>query len=101
MPKKYQIGITSKFSGVKFRISEDSFDKDRESLNARQFQKISDKPFHLFWEPGLIFQVGKKNVQAHMGYSFSTDLTDHNLHRANGNFSIGLCFRINTSDVGR
>jgi hypothetical protein len=91
-----QFGIVSKFSGVNFK-ADTAFDNAREPYNTSQVISLYDQPFHLMWEPGLVFRVGWKNFLFHTSYCFSTDLTNSQLHRATDNFSIGGSLRFNAS----
>ncbi len=96
--KNVQFGFVSKFAGVNLKVMDTSFNTDREPFSAIQLKGLYDQPFHIVWEPGFVFRVGWKNFQFHTGYSFSTDLTNPDLYKANGNFSIGFCIRFNTQD---
>lgn len=88
--KSLELGIISRFSGVNFNVKDMAFDRDREKLNSDQFNILQDQPFHLMWEPGFIARTGWKNFKFHLGYSLSTDLTNSDLHRSNGNLSLGM-----------
>lgn len=96
--KNVQFGFVSRFAGVDFDVTDTLFNTDREPFSASQLKSLYAQPFHIMWEPGLVFRAGLKNFQFHTGYSFSTDLTNPDLHKANGNFSMGFCLRINTRD---
>ncbi len=96
--KNIQFGFVSKFAGVNFNVMDTSFNTDREPFSTTQVKSLYDQPFHIIWEPGFVFRIGWKNFQFHTGYSFSTDLTNPDLYKANGNFSMGFCLRINTQD---
>jgi hypothetical protein len=94
--KTVQFGIVSKFSGVNFR-ADTAFDNAKEPYNTSQIISLHDQPFHVMWEPGLVFRAGWKNFLFHARYSLSTDLTNSQLHRATDNFSIGGSLRFNTA----
>jgi hypothetical protein len=94
--KNIQVGLVSKFVGVNFNVADTLFNTDRENLSGKQLRSLYDQPFHLMWEPGFVMRFGWKNFQFHTGYSFSTDLTDKDLYKATGNFSFGICLRLNT-----
>jgi hypothetical protein len=95
--KTVQLGFVSRFAGVNFSVTDTSIDTGREALSAQQLKNLQDKPFHVVWEPGLVFRAGWKNVLFNLGYTYSTDLTDSKLYRANSNFSFGFSLRFNTS----
>ena len=94
--KTCQLGFLSKISGVKFRV-DTAFDNEREPFSTGQVRALYDKPFHVIWEPGLIFRFGWKNFLFHTSYSYSADLTNSNLYRSKNNFSIGGSLRLNVS----
>jgi hypothetical protein len=97
--KNVQFGLVSRFAGVNFNVTDTSFKNDREPFSTSQVKSLYAQPFHIMWEPGFVFRAGWKNFQFHTGYSFSADLTNPGLHRANGNFSLGICLRVNTEQV--
>src|SRR4030095_7141492 len=94
--KTVQFGIVSKFSGVNFNV-DTSFDNAKEPYNTSQVKSLYNQPFHVMWEPGLVFRVGWKNFLFHSSYSVSADLTNSQLNRATDNFSIGGAMRFNAS----
>ena len=94
--KTVQFGIVSKFSGVNFKV-DTAFDNAREQYSASQIIGLHDQPFHIMWEPGVVFRVGWKNFMFHTSFSLSADLTNSLLHRATDNFSIGGALRFNAS----
>jgi hypothetical protein len=94
--KVLQVGLVSKFAGVNFNVTDTLFATGREPFSTKQLSSLYDQPFHVMWEPGLVVRVGWKKLQLHSGYSFSADLTNPDLHKANGNFSMGVCLRLNT-----
>lgn len=96
--KNIQFAFVSRFAGVNFKVTDTSFNNDREPFSTTQVKSLYAQPFHVMWEPGLVFRAGWKNFQFHTGYSFSADLTNPDLYKANGNFSMGICLRINTGD---
>lgn len=96
--KNIQFAIVSKFSGVNFTVKDTSFKTDREPFSTRQIKSLYDQPFHIMWEPGFVFRAGWENFQFHTGYSFSTDLSNPDLHKANGNLSLGVTVRVNTQN---
>jgi len=91
-----QFGIVSKFSGVNFSV-DTAFDNAREPFSTSQVIALTNQPFRLMWEPGLILRVGWKNFLFHTSYSLSTDLTGSQLHRATDNFSIGGSLRFSAA----
>ena len=86
----FEMGIISRFSGVNFKIKDIAFNRAREKINSDQFKILQDQPFHIMWEPGFIARTGWKNFKIHFGYSLSTDLTNQDLHRSKGNWSLGM-----------
>lgn len=94
--KTLQFGIVSKFSGVNFKV-DTAFDNAREPFNTRQVISLTDQPFHVMWEPGLVLRIGWKNFMFQTSYSGSADLTNSDLHRSTNNFSIGGALRLNAS----
>lgn len=97
--KKVQLGFVSKFAGVNFNVKDTSFSNNREPFSTRQVKSLYAQPFHIMWEPGVVFRFGWKNFQFHTGYSYSADVTNSDLYKANGNFSMGFCLRLNTQPV--
>ncbi len=95
--RNFQFAFVSKFSGVKFKV-DTAFNTNREPFSTKQVKSLFDKPFHIIWEPGLVFRIGWKNFQFHTGYSFSTDITNSDLYKQDGNFSAGFCLRFNTEN---
>lgn len=96
--KTVQFGLISRFEGVNFKVTDTLFNNDREPFSTDQVRSLYDQPFHVMWQPGLLFHFGWKNFQLHTGYSFSADLTNPDLYRAKDNFSFGLSLRFNTSE---
>jgi hypothetical protein len=94
--KTAQFGFVSKFSGVNFKV-DTTFDNAREPFSTSQVTSLYNKPFHIMWEPALVFRFGWKNFLFHTSYSLSADLTNPEIHKANTNFSIGGSLRFNTS----
>jgi len=94
--KKVQFGFVSKFAAVKFNVTDTSFNTDREPFSITQLKSLYDQPFHVIWQPGFVFRLGWEKFQFHTGYSFSTDFTNPDLYKANGNFSLGFSLRFNT-----
>src|SRR5215203_4796049 len=94
--KTVQFAFVSRFSGVNFKVIDTMFSNDREPINTAQFKILYEKPFHVFWEPGVVARFGWKQFLFHTGYSYSSDLTDSDLHRSEGIFSFGASLRLNT-----
>ena len=94
--KTAQFAFVSRFAGVHFK-ADTAFDNDREQFSASHIKSLYDNPFHIMWEPGIVVRFGWQNFLFHTSYSVSADLTNSNLYRANGNFSIGASLRLNTS----
>ena len=94
--KTVQFAFVSRFAGVNFKVIDTMFSNDREPLNTAQFESLYEKPFHFFWEPGLVARFGWKQFLFHTGYSYSSDLTDSDLQRSKGVFSLGASLRLNT-----
>ena len=97
--KKIQFGFVSRFAAVNFNVMDTSFNTDREPFSTTQLKSLYDQPFHIVWEPGFVLRFGWKNFQFHTGYSFSTDFTNPDLYRANGNFSLGCSLRFNSQSA--
>jgi hypothetical protein len=95
--KIVQLSFVSRFTGVSFNVKDTSFSTARELFSTGQIKGLYEDPFHVLWEPGLIFRAGWKNFLFHAGYSFSTDLTNPDLYRAKGIFSAGFSLRFNTT----
>ncbi len=96
-PKKtVQLAFVTKFVNNNFKVTTDNFDHSREPFSADQLFQLYSKPFHIFWEPGLVFRIGGENVGFHVGYSYSKDLSDDNLYQASDNFSLGVYVKFNT-----
>jgi hypothetical protein len=95
--KTTQFAFVSRFAGVNFK-ADTTFNNDREQFSVSHIKSLYDNPFHIMWEPGFVFRFGWQNFLFHTGYSFSADLTNSNLYRANSNFSIGASLRFNTSN---
>jgi hypothetical protein len=89
-----QLGLVSKFSGVHFNM-DTAYETDREPFSTGQAKSLYDQPFHVMWDPGLIFRFGWRHFLFHTSYSFSSDLTNTNLYRAKNNFSLGASLRLN------
>jgi len=96
--KTAQLGIISRFEGVNFKVADTLFNTEREPFSTGQLISLYDQPFHIMWQPGLLFRFGWKNFKFHTAYSFSADLTNPDLYRANDNFSFGLSLRFNTTE---
>jgi hypothetical protein len=91
-----QFGVSSRFTGASFNVANISFDTARESFSSGQIGSLNDRPFHVMWEPSIVFRFGWKNILFHTAYAYSADLTNPNLYRAQSNFSIGMACRLNT-----
>lgn len=96
--KNIQFGFVSKFAGVNFKVMDTSFNTDREPFSTTNLKSLYNQPFHIVWEPGFVFRFGWKIFQFHAGYSYSTDLTKPDLYKANDNFTLGICIRLDTHD---
>ena len=96
--KTAQFSFVSRFEGVNFKVSDTTFNNDREHFTTSQIKSLYDQPFHVMWQPGVVFRLGWKKFLFHSGYSYSSDLTNPDLHRATGNFSLGIILRLNTSE---
>jgi len=92
-----QFAISSRFAGINFNVRDTLFDTVREPLSAENLKSLYDQPFHVMWEPALIFRTGWKNFLFNAQYSFSSDLTNPDLYRGKNNFSAGISFRYNTN----
>ena len=95
--KTVQFAFVSRFAGVNFKIADMTFDNLREPLSAAQLKSLDEKPFHVFWEPGLVLRFGWKEFLFHSGYSYSSDLTNSDLRRSEAVFSFGASLRLNTT----
>jgi hypothetical protein len=60
---------------------------------------LYDQPFHVMWQPGLIFHFGWKHFLFHTGYSWSTDLTNPDLYQPKGIFSLGALLQLNANEI--
>lgn len=96
--KTVQLGFVSRFEGVNFKVMDTSFNTDREPFSTGQIKSLYDKPFHIMWQPGIVFRFGWKHFLFHSGYSWSSDLTNPDLYRTKGNFSLGVLLRLNTNE---
>jgi hypothetical protein len=91
-----QFAFNSRFSGINFKVQDTLFSSDREPFSGNQIKSLYDQPFHVMWEPALVFRAGWKNILFNAQYSFSSDLTNPDLYREKNNFSIGVILRCNT-----
>ena len=94
--KTVQVAFASRFAGVNFTIRDTLFSTDREQFSAGHLNSLYDQPFHLMWEPSLLFRVGWKNILFTLQYNHSADLTNSELYRSKDNFSFGVSVRGNT-----
>jgi hypothetical protein len=92
-----QFAFNSRFSGINFKVRDTLFSSDREPFSGKQIKSLYDQPFHVMWEPALVFRTGWKNILFNAQYSFSSDLTNRDLYREKNNFSIGIILRCNTN----
>ncbi len=95
--KTVQFGFVSRFEAVNFKVMDTSFNNEREPFTTSQIKSLYAQPFHVMWQPGFVFRFGWKNFLFHSSYSFSSDLTNPDLNREKGNFSLGASFRLNTN----
>ncbi len=91
-----QFGFVSKLISNHFNIGFPAFDIDKEPFSATQIRTLQEQPNHIFWEPGIVFRFGWRHFLFHTGYSSSTHLTNSDLHRSKGNFSMGMYLNFNT-----
>ena len=96
--KNVMLAFTSKFSGVHFNVWDTSFNTDRENFSATQLNSLYAKPFHIMWEPGITLKAGWRNFMFQSSYFYSSDLTNPDLYRVKGNFSIGIALRFNLKE---
>lgn len=94
--KTVQLAFASRFAGVNFNVTDTLFSTGREQFSGKQLNSLYDEPFHLMWEPALLFRVGWKNIMFTLQYNHSSDLTNSSLHRSSDNFSFGISVRDNT-----
>ena len=94
-----QFGFVSKFSLTKFDLRDTTFNNDREPVVTQQMLIIHDNPSQLFWEPGFLLRVGWKIAQFNLGYSFSADLTNKEMYRKKGLFTVGAVVKLNASNT--
>ena len=94
-----QFGFVSKFSLTKFDLRDTTFNNDREPVVTQQMLIIHDNPSQLFWEPGFVLRVGWKIAQFNLGYSFSADLTNKEMYRKKGLFTVGAVVTLNASNT--
>ena len=93
----FQFGFVSKFSLAKFDLRDTTFNNDREPVVTQQMQLLHDNPSQFFWEPGFVLRAGWEIFQFHLGYSFSTDLTNKEIYREKNLFTIGAVVKLNAS----
>ena len=96
--KNIMLGFTSRFAGVHFNVMDTSFNTDRENFSGSQINSLYAKPFHMMWEPGITLKAGWKNFMFQSSYFYSADLTNPDLYRVKGNFSIGIALRFNLTE---
>jgi hypothetical protein len=92
-----QFAFVSKISMNHFRITDTSFNNDREPFVTSQMKIMNDQPSQIFWEPALVLRTGWENILFQVSYSISTDLTNSDLYRSKNNFSIGIVLKGNVS----
>ncbi|MES1182084.1 MAG: hypothetical protein ABUL44_04745 [Flavobacterium sp.] len=92
-----QFAFVSRFEGVNFKVNDASFSADREPYNASAVKSLNDQPFHIMWQPGIMFRFGWQKFLFQTGYSISTDLTNSEVINTKSIFSLGMLFRFNTS----
>ena len=97
--QKVQLGFISRFNLVNFKLTDTTFNNDREPFVTDQMKLIVNDPVHIFWEPGFVFRAGWKTVTLQAGYQMSTDLTDNGLQYAKDHFSLGVVFRLSTKQT--
>ena len=90
-----QFAFSSRFAGVNFNVTDTLFNTDREPFSASQLNSLYDQPFHIMWEPSLIFRGGWKNLLFTLQYNHSSDFTNPDLYRSADNFSFGISLRTN------
>ena len=96
--KNIMLGITSRFTGVHFNVMDTSFNTDRENFSATEIGNLYANPFHILWEPGITLKAGWKNIMFQSSYFYSADLTNSEVYRSKGNFSIGIALRFNLKE---
>jgi hypothetical protein len=96
--KNIMLGFTSRFAGVHFNVMDTSFNTDRENFSAGQISSLYATPFHVMFEPGITVKAGWKNFMFQSSYFYSADLTNPDLYRVKGNFSIGIALRFNLKE---
>lgn len=94
--KSVQFGLVSRFSGVRFNVRDTLFYTDREGISSGYIGDLYRQPFHLMWEPALIFRFGWQNFQFHTGLTESLDLTNPRVHGATTQITFGMVCRLNT-----
>ena len=94
--KTVQLVFASRFAGVNFNVGDTLFSTDREQFSGKQLSALHDEPFHIMWEPALLFRAGWKNIMFTLEYNHSSDMTNSLLHRSTDNFSFGISLRGNT-----
>jgi hypothetical protein len=92
-----ELGFVSRFSHVNFKVMDTSFNSARETYSAKQLQILRTNPDHIFWEPGLTFRFGWRQVLFNFNYATSLDLSKQKFAKANDNVSLGVSFRFNTT----
>ena len=98
--KTIQVAFSSRMTAVNFSVKDTLFNTEREPFSAAQLNSLYDKPFHLMWEPGLIFRFGWETFMFHTSLTFSSDLTNPDLHRTKTNLALGGYLRFNIKGNG-
>ena len=96
--KNIMLGFTSRIAGVHFNVQDTSFNTDRENFSGSQIGSLYTTPFHVMIEPGITVKAGWKNFMFQSSYFYSADLTNPDLYRVKGNFSIGIALRFNLNE---
>lgn len=96
--KNIMLAFTSRIAGVHFNVRDTLFNTDRENFSATQINSLYAKPFHIVWEPGITLKAGWKNFMFQSSYFYSADLTNPDLYRVKGNFSLGIALRFNLAE---
>jgi hypothetical protein len=89
-----QWGFASRFSAINFRVKEIEFSKSREAYSYEQLSSLQDHPLRLFWEPSMLLRAGGRIFQVQLQYTFSANLSPHNLNMDNGRLCVGFCLAI-------
>lgn len=85
----FSMAFSSKFSLVKFGVTSSSLSKEREATDYEYIESFKKGKSYFWWEPGIMFRAGSKDVQAISQITWSMQ-GDNGLPFCNLNYSIGI-----------